>query len=102
MTNVETLNLYYYSWIYMTEMSDKWAKHFMQLSLFSQHITFKCVKVVNSKRGRKQNQMSFQYKQAALDGRECSCWSVSSIFSLKLKLNFILIGCITHVNCVLG
>lgn len=63
MTSEETLNFYFYSWIYMTEMSDKWAKHFMQLSLFSQHVTFKCVKVDNSKRGRKQNQMFFQDKQ---------------------------------------
>lgn len=39
----------------------------MQLSLFSQHVTFKCVKVDNSKRGRKQNQMFFQDKQIALD-----------------------------------
>lgn len=69
MTSVETVNLYFYSWIYMTEMLDKGAKHFMQLSLFLQHITFKCVKVVNSKGGRKQNQMFFQDKQAAL---ECS------------------------------
>lgn len=51
----------------MTEMSDKGVKHFMQLSLFLQHITFKCVKVVNSKSGRKQNQMFFQDKQAALE-----------------------------------
>lgn len=72
MTSEETLNFYFYSWIYMTEMSDKWAKHFMQLSLFSQHVTFKCVKVDNSKRGRKQNQMFFQDKQIALDGRGCS------------------------------
>lgn len=69
MTSVETVNLYFYSWIYMTEMLDKGVKHFMQLSLFLQHITFKCVKVVNSKGGRKQNQMFFQDKQAAL---ECS------------------------------
>lgn len=44
----------------------------MQLSLFSQHITFKCVNVVNSKVGRKQNQMFFQDNQAALGGREFS------------------------------
>lgn len=44
----------------------------MQLSLFSQHITFKCVKVVNNKWARKQNQMFFQDKQAALGGRESS------------------------------
>lgn len=74
MTSMETLPLHFHSWVYRIEMSDKWARHFMQLSLFSQHITLKCVKVVNSKRGRKQKQTFFQDKQAALDGRECSHW----------------------------
>lgn len=59
---------------YVSLMSDKWAEQFTQLSLFSQHITFKCVKVVNSRSGQKQNQMFFWDKQAALDGRECSHW----------------------------
>lgn len=65
-------NLYLYFCIYVTDMPDKWAKNFMQLNLFSQHITFNCVKVVNSKWARKQNQMFFQDKQAALGGRESS------------------------------
>lgn len=44
----------------------------MQLSLFSIHITFKCVKVVNSKRGERENKTSFQDEQLALAARDCS------------------------------
>lgn len=35
----------------------------MRLNLFLQHITFKCVKVVNSMRGEKEDETSFWGKQ---------------------------------------
>lgn len=62
----------------------------MQLNLFSQPITFRCVKVVNSKRGKKENKVFFQDQQAALDARECSRpHSGASTFALKLnEFNF--------------
>lgn len=75
----------------------------MQLSLFSIHITFKCVKVVNSKRGKRENKTSFQDEQLALAARDCSVMVAARIFALKpklLQLHFT--GCKNHVRCILG
>lgn len=58
--------------IYVAMLSDKRVKHCMQLHLFSQHFTFKCVNVVHSKRHQNENKVSFQEEVADVAAWQCS------------------------------